>query len=346
MNIVYLLIHKIRLEENNPPYYYIGSKWKWNGDKSYISSSRSKIVKDSDPSDFILTPIWFSESCTKEELLEKEKEFQLAHDVIKNKLFFNGNIANSKIFTPESRNKAVESFKKKAWSETEEGKLLKDVWSERATQVKKERYSKEFLSEKGKENMRKLTDSGKSVCQLVHEGMMQTMSEVGDDGLTGFQRAGKVLSTRLAEVDEASGLTFAEKLRYFGSDYTRLTKFGFTFFSKSSASKLLSVDKSTMDRIISGKCSKETYLKLCSTFGNEAVDKEDMLIISQGASVINVCGKQFGSFESLKAELGVSHWAVEQFSKTGIPNKKLRIALINYFSEEVYNIYYPKVKPS
>lgn len=342
MNIVYLLIHKIRLEENNPPYYYIGSKWNWNGDNTYVSSSRSEIVKDSDPSDFILTPIWFSESCTKEELLEKEKEFQLAHDVIKNKLFFNGNIANSLIFAPESRNKAVESFKKKAWSKDEDGKLLKDVWSERAAQVKKERYSKEFLSEKGKRNMQKLTESGKTVCEVVHDGMMQTMSEIGADGLTGFQRAGKALSVKLAEVDEASGLTFAEKLRYYGNDYTRFTKFGFTFFSKSSASKLLSVDKSTMDRIISGKCSRETYLKLCSTFGNEAVEEEDMLVISKGASIFSVCGKQFGSFESLKEQLGVSYWSVEQFSKTGKPNKKLRIALINYFGEEVYNMYYPE----
>lgn len=343
MNIVYLLIHKIRLEENNPPYYYIGSKWKWEGDNSYISSSRSKIVKDSDASDLILTPIWFSESCTKEELLEKEKEFQLAHDVIKNKLFFNGNIANSLVFAPESRDKAVKSFKKKAWSVNDDGELLKDVWSERATQVKKERYSKEFLSEKGKQNMQKLTALGKTVCEVVHEGMMQTMSKVGDDGLTGFQRAGKALSAKLTEVDEASGLTFAEKLRYFGNDSGRFTKFGFTFFSKSSASKLLSVDLATLDRVISGKCSKDTYLKLCSIFGNDAVNKEDILIISQGASIINVCGKQFGSFETLRTELGVTHWSVEQLSKTGKPNKKLRLALINYFGEEVYNMYYPEV---
>lgn len=343
MNIVYLLIHKIRLEENNPPYYYIGSKWKWKGDNSYISSSRSKIVKDSDASDLILTPIWFSESCTKEELLEKEKEFQLAHDVLKNKLFFNGNIANSLLFAPESKAKAVESFKKKAWSVSEDGRILKDVWSERAAQVKKDRYSKEFLTTAGKRNMQKVTLSGKTVCEVVHEGMMGTMSKVGEDGLTGFQRAGKVLSSRLQEVNETSGLTFVEHLRYFGTEKTRFTMFGFTFFSKASAKVMLMVDKATIDRIISGTCSRKTYEKLTEVFGVDAVLKEDLLIRSPGSSLIDVCGKSFGSLEDFRTAMGVTQWSTDQFSKTGIPNKKLRAAMIIFFSEEVYNMYYPEV---
>lgn len=342
MNIVYLLVHKIRLEENNPPYYYIGSKWKWRGDKSYISSSRSEIVKDSDPSDIILTPIWFSDSCTKEELLEKEKEFQLAHNVIKNKLFFNGNIANSLVFAPESRIKATESFKKKAWSKTEDGRLFKDVWSDRVTQVKKERYSKEFLSEMGRLNMQKITQSGKTVCEVVHEGMMGTMSKIGDDGLTGFQRAGKALGVRLQEVNETSGLTFAEQLRYFGTEKTRFTKFGFTFFSKASASSMLSVDNSTIDRIVSGSCSRRVYEKLTEVFGVEAVVKEDLLICSPGSSAINICGKLFGSFEEFRKVTGVTRWATEQFSKTSIPNKKLRKAMIELFGEQTYSMYYPE----
>ena len=349
MNIVYLLVHKVRLEENNPPYFYIGSKKNWKGEGSYKSSSRHDIVLNGYSDDLLITPLWVSEDCSHIELLEKEKEFQLKHDVLKNPKFFNRNIANSLMFAEDidrkaNARKAKITYKRNAVKLNEQGIPYGKVWSDatRATILK--RYTKEERSKWAKDAQYKVHESGYLVKEVVHRKMMESMSAVDESGLTGFQRAGEKLSEVLnTVVIEGTDITKGKLRQYFGYESTRFTMFNFCFFSTKHATELIGIDIGTLARVRSGKCSEVTYQKLCNVFGKDSVDSENIKIKNQWTKdPLYICGHCFGTYENLKEELGVTYWAVEQLAKTGRPNKKLKKALIEMFGEDRFYSHYPE----
>lgn len=345
MNIVYLLVHKTRLAENDPPYFYIGSKLNWKGEGSYRSSSTHKLLKEGYKDDFMITPIWVSESCTHIELLEKEKEFQLAHDVLNNEKFFNRNIANSLLFKDVDYKKRAESQRRTAFKLNKDGIRLSKVWAMKGQETKRKRYTKEYLSEQGRKRMHQEHSSGNGllVKDVVFEKSYFTQSQIGDDGLTGYQRNGIKLKETLSEIVlEEVGMTRAEYRIYYGNNSTRFELFDFCFFSKAHAKKEFGFDKGTIERLKQGWCSEKTYSKLCEWFGEDYMSEYNLKILNPGnESRIWVCGHEFRTYENLKESLNVTYWSVEQFAKTGKPNKKLKTALIERFGENIYYSYYP-----
>lgn len=342
MNVVYLLVHKLRLEDNKPPYYYIGSKYNWKGENTYYSSSRHEIVKNSEVEDLIFTPIWTSEDCSHQELLEKEKEYQVLHDVIENPLFFNQNIANSLLFSKESMEKKIISFKETANKLNEFGVPNKIAWAEKATAVKSERYTKEYLSELGKQRMRKMTESGQTVGEIVRDRMMETQSKVDENGLTGFQKAGKKLSEYLNSVD-SSGMKVSQKRIYYGTKVSRIELLGICFFKARDVCELFGFSKEALNNVRKGTCSSDTYSKIENILGAEYLKEYSLIIKNAGSDTTTfICGQAFDSYKEFACLMGVSKSTIDDFVRTKIPKRKLKPAMINYFGKDIFYMYYPK----
>ena len=345
MHIVYLLVHKVRLEENNPPYYYIGSKRNWKGQGTYYSSSRKDFMKTAYPEDLVLTPIWCSEDCTTKELHDKEKEFQILHDVIKSPLFFNQNIANSYMYdiTPEILEKRIESFLKVANATDEHGVKNSQKWSEKAREAwfKSDYYQN--VSELSRERMYSPSkeDPSKLLKDLVWERMMETCLKVGEDGLNSFQRGGLKIKETLA-TKLPSGITIAEQRIYYGNDACRFELFNICFFNRQQAARLFGVHADTVDRLIEGWCSKETWDKVSDVLGREYLERFKIRIKNPGSDYsVVVCGETFESLQDFANKLGVTGWAKERFAKDGFQTKKMKDSMIKYFGEEVYYSFYP-----
>lgn len=345
MNIVYLLIHKIRLEENTPPYYYIGSKYKWKGAGTYYSSSRHKIFKTAYVDDLIFTPIWTSADCSKEELLEKEKEFQIKHNVLRNHLFFNGNIANTTLFSlnEESLERRIEKFKQVAKTVGPEGIPNSVIWAKKAQQAIKEKYTPEELSVIGRERQEQLHSSGRKVKEVVHERMMSKMREVDENGKTGFQRAGEGLSKFLNSVCSVTGLRVAERRTYYGTKASRLELFGICFFSKKNAQQLFGISKEALRNVRKGWCSSETYEKIENFLGREYLSNYPLKIKNAGEiKEISICGEIFEGWLAVRETFKVTQWATDEYSRTGKPNKKFKKAIIDRYGDVKYYEYYPQ----
>lgn len=344
MNIVYLLVHKIRHEENNPPYYYIGSKLNWKGEGTYYSSSRAEFMKDAYPGDLIFTPLWCSDDCTHFELLEKEKEFQISHDVIKNPLFFNRNIANSLMFQSVNEEQRVARFKIKASEINSDGIRNSVAWAAKGREVIKSRYSKEFISERHRNKMNSPLESGELLKDLVWRKMMETSSIVGEDGLNSFQRGGLRIKEVLSEVT-ASGLTKAQMRLYYGTKSGKFEIFNITFFSVAQACRFLECDKGLVRRLRDGWCSQDTYNKLCRTLGADYMENFKLRIKNPGKDTLVVlCGKEFMSYQKMGKELNLRAWSMTKFSQTGEITKTMKKAMISYFGKDVYDTYYPNCK--
>lgn len=104
MNVVYILTFEKRIKEGNPPYFYIGSKSNCNlsegcildknGNPYYGSSTwdgYGDMVIDDTPKYKIL---WKSNECSYDELITKEKEFQIQYDCVASPEFFNKALAS------------------------------------------------------------------------------------------------------------------------------------------------------------------------------------------------------------------------------------------------------------
>jgi len=345
MHIVYLLIHKVRLEENNPPYYYIGSKRNWKGQGTYYSSSRRDFMKTAYPEDLVLTPIWTSEDCSLTELHEKEKEFQIKHDVIKNPLFFNGNIANSYMYdiTPESLEKRIKSFLEVANQVDENGVKNSLKWSMKARESLNSPEKKLEISENSRKRMLSPSkeNPNKLLKDLVWERMMETSLRVGDDGLNSFQRGGLKIKETLAK-ELPSGIKLSEQRVYYGNDRCRFELFDICFFNRQQAAKLFGVEADTIDRLREGWCSTTTYNKVCEVLGSDYLHRFKIRIKNPGSDYsVVVCGETFESLADFKRKLKAPHTATDRFSVDGIISKKLKIRMIEYFGEEVYYSFYP-----
>lgn len=343
LNIVYLLIHKQRLEENNPPYYYIGSKMRWKGQGSYYSSSREAFMKDVYPEDLVFTPIWTSEDCTHVELLEKEKEYQLKHDVIKNPLFFNRNIANSLMFQEVDIEARIAKWKLKAEAVNEDGIKNSVVLAAKGREVTRQRYTPEQLSDIQRAKMYKQTDTGELLKDVVFRKMMETSSKIGEDGLTGFQRGGIKVKETLSEVT-GSGLTKAQMRAYYGTKNSKITLFNITFFSSTQACNFFNFDAGTLRRITSkGMCSKETYSVICNLLGEDYMSQFQLVIKNPGNGVpFIVCGKYFTDILQFCTELAVHQETANKFVKNGIIGRRMKQALVEYFGFEVASSNYPE----
>lgn len=345
MHIVYLLIHKVRLEDNNPPYYYIGSKRNWKGQGTYYSSSRIDFMKTAYPEDLVLTPIWCSEDCTTKELHEKEKEFQIKHDVIKNPLFFNRNIANSYMYdiTPETLEKRIKSFLKVANQLDENGVKNSLKWAMKARESLNSPEKKLKISENSRKRMLSPSkeNPNKLLKDLVWERMMETSLRIGDDGLNSFQRGGLRIKETLAK-ELPSGIKLSEQRVYYGNDRSRFELFDICFFNRQQAAKLFGVEANTIDRLREGWCSTPTYNKVCEVLGSDYLHRFKIRIKNPGSDYsVVVCGETFESLQDFARKLGVTGWAKERFAKDGFQTKKMKDSMVRYFGEEVYYSFYP-----
>lgn len=341
MNIVYMLIHKQRLEDNNPPYYYIGSKLKWKGEGTYYSSSREAFMKGAYPEDLIFTPVWSSADCTHLELLNKEKEFQIAHDVLKNPLFFNRNIANSSMYSEVDVDARIAKWKIKASAINKDGIKNSEAWSKKAVAARLASSTPEQRSAAQRAVMYRVTDTGETLKDLVWKKMMATCSAVGEDGLTSFQRGGLKVKETLAEVTP-SGLTKAQMRVYYGTRNSKLELFGITFFSLAQAMTFFDCDKGLIYRLQEGWCSTITYARLESLLGIDYMSQFNLKMVNPGCGKpVIVCGKEFMDNSALGKELGITSWCLSRFSLHGQINKKMKAALMSYFGIDTYNTYYP-----
>lgn len=345
MHIVYLLIHKVRLEENNPPYYYIGSKRNWKGQGTYYSSSRKDFMKTAYPEDLVLTPLWSSENCSLKELQDKEKEFQIQHDVLRNPLFFNQNIANSNMYanSPEIIDKRIKNFLKSANSTDENGVKNSVKWASKAHESWRNSESWKTVAEDSRKRMFSPSkeNPNKLLKDLVWERMMETSLKVGEDGLNSFQRGGLKLKETLAK-EQPSGLTLSEQRAYYGDRASRFELFDICFFNRQQAGKLFGVHFTTLDRLKEGWCSLETWNKISNVLGADYIEKFNIRIKNAGSdySVI-VCGERFESLADFRVKLKAPRTAVEKFSVHKIISKRLKLLMIEYFGEEIYYSFYP-----
>lgn len=345
MNIVYRITHLPRYKENNPPYYYIGSKYNWKGEGTYYGSSRHPVMKEAKPEDLLFEVIWESEDCSLQELLEKEKDFHLDLNVVYSEEYFNMAIANSTCFHPSSRQKAIASFKELAWSESPDGRLYKDVWAEKAKASRRmdevredgltlrQRMSKHHL-----ERLNRITDSGLPLSKEIGRKMKETNLVVGEDGLNGFQRQGKKLSAWLNSINPDTGLPYSKSRKTVGVPVKVL---GMEFKTKGDACKFLKIEMPALDKLLNNGYHRKTRRKLYNLLGKEYVDSFNIeLLGGYSSKEIEICGKTFVNRLFAREQLKAPHTAFDDFILRGIISKKIKECLIDYFGEKTYLKYY------
>lgn len=189
MNILYKITYLIHLENNTPPYYYIGSKHNYKG--NYFGSPSSN-QKDWFTSDLTISKWWKKElkenkqnfkfeilkdcgDCTPQQLVEEEKNLHLNLDVKHNYIYFNKSIATTGwVSIPRTtETKKLISEKTKAYWNSEEGKLKKQrliasnkKHSSDRLKMQRQKYPEKFIStessrKKSSESVKAAWASGK-----------------------------------------------------------------------------------------------------------------------------------------------------------------------------------------
>lgn len=107
--IVYMVTYLPNVEISTPPYFYIGSSFRWKSNYyGSVSSKKAlwctngvslkqwwKDTRKSSPSDFHIEVLWVGdENTTKETLLEEERFFQDSYQAIESNCYFNNAYAN------------------------------------------------------------------------------------------------------------------------------------------------------------------------------------------------------------------------------------------------------------
>ena len=183
---MYKITHTKRLEENNPPYYYIGSKYHWKGEGTYYgSSSDERLSKaDRDELQFEILCVCLTDDVS--ELQHIEKDIQIDNNVLKSPEFFNRNIACTSMYLPWNINKRVEKFKKKANSVAPSGELYKDIWGRKAQESIKNSYvdgipMTKVIGQKVKEKLTEIQPCGRSKAQIIFEEKVRPCFDMVDE---------------------------------------------------------------------------------------------------------------------------------------------------------------------
>lgn len=344
MNIVYMIVHIENLKQQKPPYYYIGSKYNWKGEGTYYGSSYHPEMKNANREDLEFHVIWDSPDCDKQLLVDLEKYIQMQLNVVQDDRFFNLSIANSRIYHPDCKEKAIESFKKTANSLAPDGRKLSQVWSEKGQSnldIPDEAgvTRRQKASIKAKERLSVVLEDGRTVAQKIAEKTNKTRKIIGDDGLTLDQRKGKQLSEWLKSVDPETGKTQA----YLRAEKNRkpVNVFGVDFKSGVEAYTYFSLSHSQVKEIYENGGTTRLYNKLCKMLGKEHVDSLGLTFrpVKKAKSIV-ICGESFPSIKEAIKTIGCPSTAFERYVKDGTMSKRIRECFIAYFGLEVFNMYY------
>lgn len=339
-----MIVHIENLKQKTPPYYYIGSKYKWKGEGTYYGSSYHPTMKSAKPEDLEFKVIWSSEDCDKYFLIDVEKNIQMKLDVVRDDRFFNLSIANSHIYHPSSKAKAIEGFKKTANSFAPDGRKWSEVWAEKAfenfdTPNEDGLTRRQITSIKGLKRMSKVLEDGRTVAQHLADKTNKARKEIGEDGLTLDQRKGKQLSEWLNSVDPETGKTYA----YLRAEPNRkpVNVFGVDFVSGVEAYEYFSLSHSQIKDIYENGATTRLYNKLCKMLGKDHVDTLGITFREiHKSKEITICGETFASLRKAMAALNTPRTAFERFVKDGHISAKIKECFINYFGLDTFNMYY------
>jgi hypothetical protein len=182
MNIIYKVTYLPHLKNQTPPYYYVGSKYDYNG--NYFGSLSSKqeewyteglticdwwkkqIKENTD--NFLFEIIFQYDEITPVQLVEEEKKYQLELDVKDSKEYFNKSIATtgwvSASRTEESKEK-IRKITKDYWDAgSEESIKRREELSERNRRVKSKELKEKWKNptDKMKKNLERLIHMAKT----------------------------------------------------------------------------------------------------------------------------------------------------------------------------------------
>jgi hypothetical protein len=182
MNIVYKVTYLPHLKNQTPPYYYVGSKYDYNG--NYFGSLSSiqeewyteglticdwwkKQIKEN-KDNFLFEIIFQYDEITPVQLVEEEKKYQLELDVKNSNEYFNKSIATtgwvSAPRTEESKEK-IRRITKEYWdSGSEESIKRRKELSERNERVKSKEMKEKWKNptDKMKKNLERLINTPNS----------------------------------------------------------------------------------------------------------------------------------------------------------------------------------------
>lgn len=329
MHIIYRITHLKRKEDNNPPYYYIGSKWNYKGEGSYYGSSRHEIMKKALPEELDFKILYSYDSCTKDFLVRREKEIQQALRVVRSIKYFNKSIACPEMYKEGLAQVRVAAFKRKAYSRAPCGKLYKDVWAEKAKESKSKTTEevKALRSKSRSEALLRIEANGNTVAKNTASKSHATLSKVDENGLTGYQKQAIKLKETLKTI-LPSGETLAEAR---GRKTRRPCVIaGIEFKSRTAAREFFQVcNRSTIDLLMEGKAYPQTISKIRELHGDVIADKFTKIVHSK-ANGIEIGGNFFTSNQEAADKLGVGTSTIEVFRKTRELKGKLKIQVDKY----------------
>jgi len=329
LNIVYLITHTKRLECNSPPYYYIGSKYKWKGEGSYYGSSSDPLLNSADPNDLDFKILAVLDSNCKITLLEMERQFQKEHNVISDLNYFNKCYANSEFWKEEVRIKATLKFQAKANSLSPEGILWKHVWAAIPRKPLSEE-AKRTQQLKRKASLSKTLLCGKTVAQVAAERTHETLSRADENGVTGYQKQAEKLKVTLAQIGD-DGLTFAQRR---GKKKIKQTSVGGLLFnSYREALRELDISNRTLKGLRNGVIYKETYDKFLQKYGEDFVNQFELLAHTDKHS-FDIEGIPFTNIPEAVKALGISKSTIDAYKRDRRVTKGIAEALARFNSVE------------
>ena len=346
-NIVYKITHLKRLEENTPPFYYIGSKYKWKGEGTYFGSCMDSRLYENGTNVLKFEILSFSITEDREDLLLLERDIQLQNNVLHSELFFNRTIAHTYLYalTPESLERRINNFKKVAYSKNSDGKYLKDIWAELAKEVKLNSYidgipMNKAIGLKIQKILLTIQPNGQTLAKTIYESKVRhTFNKINDDGKTLFDICAEKLSKRLLSIDPETGLTYG-KLRAIDSAASKPVKLlGKEYNCQEDARKDLNVDKRTLVLMLDHKVKPRTYKKLLKRFTKEQIESEFELIPPDYAKKVTICGQEFESYKAAMEEINISEWSFLKIVR-GEETPYIINILVNYFGKDKVSEYY------
>lgn len=345
MNIVYLIVHIPRFVERNTPYFYIGSKYKWKGEGTYYGSSRDPRLNQELKENLLLLVLWSEAHCSKEELLDKEKEFQLTHNSLYSEEFFNRNIANTKLYLPISIEKRVEKFKIRANTVSDSGLEYKYLWAEIARKARNVPDTNGLTANQktsiyGTFRMNEVMSDGRSYAQHIGDKTRNTLNTPDENGITRAQHIGLKTSVSLRKI-LPSGITVAQLRALNSKKVLRVEILDICFLSKTYAMDYLGIDKKALNSIIKGKFHDTTYRRLCEILGEDYISERISPHNNHNISVC-ICGEIFKSYKEAKNKIKITSWSFDRYIKENFISSSMRKSLISYFGEDIYYKYYPQ----
>lgn len=342
MNVIYLITHEERLRNQTPPYYYIGSKFRWKGEGTYFGSSRHHLLKYADKSKLKFEVLQYWDECTSTFLLEQEFKTQRHFNVVANQEYFNLAYACITFYAGTTIERRVKAFKKTANSVAPCGKKYSELWAEKAhaalgwdTPDETGMTRRERMAIEKRDWMLSIDEAtGKTVAEVIQEKTTATNKKIVADGKTGYQLQGEKLSEYLKQIDPVTGKRNSELRK---GNKTTIELIGVCFYSIKDAQEFFDTSMIGINSILTNTVTKRLYKKLVKKLGKDLVDTHLTLRETWSSQPITVCGKSFKSKLYAKTEIGIKSSSFTDFVKRNIINSKVKECLINYFGESVYN---------